>query len=78
VVALLLGAGMLGALAAARIEPSSVPSLAMFRDDEWGTPHVGSYHIRSVPLIPLSKLHGWRARAAQDPATGRRTKLARD
>jgi hypothetical protein len=77
-VALLLGVGMVGALAVARIAPSTVPALAMFRDDEWGTSHVGSYHIRSAPLIPLPKLRGWRARAAHDPATGKSTKLARD
>jgi hypothetical protein len=70
--ALLLGVGMVAALAAARIESSSVPSLAMSQDDEWGDTHVGSYHIRSsAPLFPVGKRHGWRARAARDLATGK-------
>jgi hypothetical protein len=76
-VALLVAIGMVAVLGAARMVSTSVASLAGRQDSEWGDDYVGNYHIRrSAPLFPPIKRHGWRARAARDPITGQRSKLA--
>ncbi|MBI3770352.1 MAG: hypothetical protein HY271_17925 [Deltaproteobacteria bacterium] len=77
IVALVVGIGMIAVLGAARMWSTSGAAFATWQDSEWGDDYVGSYHIRSnPPLFPPIKRHGWRARAARDPITGRRSKLA--